>query len=247
MKLGKIPDQVIRLAFLFAVAIAALIAVRAYFVPATFGETGHYRSAAIGLNAEQPVRYAGWQACVQCHDDVGAVKASSFHRGVACEVCHGAAADHAEAPDEHKPDILHGREGCVFCHEYLPAWPTGFPQIIEKQHNPMQPCADCHNPHDPSPPQVPGTCAACHAQIASTKALSKHARLACENCHEVAAEHREHPRLSLAKKPVDRETCAQCHAQGRTGLFKAPQLDFATHGGGYLCWQCHYPHSPEAT
>ena len=24
-----------------------------------------------------------------------------------------------------------------------------------------------------------------------------------------------------------------------------PRVDMATHGERYVCWQCHYPHSPE--
>ena len=44
--LRRIPDQVIRLAIIVAVSVIALIVVRQKFVPATFGEEGHYRSAA---------------------------------------------------------------------------------------------------------------------------------------------------------------------------------------------------------
>ena len=45
MRLGKLPDQVIRLGVLGLVAIAVMLYARHRFVPKTFGETGHYRGA----------------------------------------------------------------------------------------------------------------------------------------------------------------------------------------------------------
>jgi ribosomal protein S27AE len=51
-------------------------------------------------------------------------------------------------------------------------------------------------------------------------------------------------------KPQNREFCGKCHAKDtretREKLASsAPKIDMAEHGEKYVCWQCHYPHSPE--
>jgi hypothetical protein len=245
VRLFKLPDQVVRLAILFAVALTLLFFVRRHFVPKTFGEFGHYRGAAVAEVAGLPLKYAGLQACIECHSDEGEIKSKSFHRGLSCEVCHGPSRDHAEDPGSRTPDIPRDRANCLHCHSYLSSRPTGFPQIIETLHNPMKPCVTCHNPHDPTPPQVPGACAACHASIVRTKSVSRHASVDCETCHQVAPEHRENPRAHLPTVPTSREFCGKCHAQDAASPPEIPRVDFASHGDRYLCWQCHYPHHPE--
>jgi len=245
LKLWKLPDQVVRLAILFVIAIAALIAARAHFVPPTFGEKGHFRAAALDAARELPVHFAGLPACVQCHDDVGATKAASYHRGLSCETCHGPAADHVEAPDEVAPVIPRGRPPCLRCHEYRISRPTGFPQVVPESHNPGTACTRCHDPHDPTPPELPSTCSACHRTIASQKEVSHHRRLECTTCHQVPERHRIDPRAYRPTKPASRSFCGRCHAPEATGIPEAPRIDMSEHGGRYLCWQCHYPHHPE--
>lgn len=234
-----------RLAVLFGIAAVALIVVRQRFVPESFGELGHYRAGSIDTIVGQEVRYAGWQTCVECHDDLGEAKSRSYHRTVSCEVCHGAAGDHAADPGSFLPVVPRARgEACLYCHEYLPSRPTGFPQIIARIHNPVEPCIGCHDPHDPTPPHVPGSCSACHAQIASTKALSHHRNVACETCHETPARHVENPRANPPGKPTSRSFCARCHGRDADSPAEIPRIDLSVHGGAYLCWQCHYPHFP---
>jgi hypothetical protein len=246
VKIWKIPGPVVRLVILFAVAIVVLLVVRQRFVPESFGDIGHYRADVVPAIAALDIRYAGLDACADCHDDVAEVKAGSYHRGLSCEGCHGASADHVEDPGERLPAIPTGRQHCLRCHEYQPSRPTGFPQIIEPIHNPMEPCAGCHDPHEPTPPEVPEDCSACHGAIARTKSVSHHWALDCETCHEAQAEHRENPRAFLPRKPTTREFCGQCHARGEAGApVDAPRIDPSDHGGRYLCWQCHYPHDPE--
>jgi hypothetical protein len=228
------------------VALVAMVVVRGRLIPASFGDKGHYRADAVAEVAGQPIRYAGSQLCVECHDYEGEIKNSSYHRTLACEVCHGAANEHANDPEAQVPQIPRERgEACLYCHDYLPSRPTGFPQIVERLHNPLEPCIGCHDAHDPTPPEVPESCSACHTQIARTKAVSHHGTLACERCHEVVPEHREQPRSFLPKKPTSREFCGQCHARGAEAPSTIPRVDFASHGERYLCWQCHYPHFPE--
>lgn len=247
LKIWKFPDQVVRLAILFLVAGAALLIVRQRFVPPSFGKLGHYRADAVAENSDREPHYAGRETCIECHEEEGKVVAASFHRTLACEVCHGPAADHASDPGEHRPVIPRERgAACLFCHEYLASRPTGFPQIVEPNHNPGQPCIDCHLPHDPTPPEVPGACSACHREIASTISVSHHASLGCATCHEASEMHREQPRRALPTKPSERQFCGRCHDVDAPSRGAIPRIDLNSHGTPYLCWQCHYPHFPES-
>lgn len=241
-----IPDQIVRIGLLFGVAIAVFATARASLTPPSFGRLGHYRADAIPKAAGLPLRYAGAETCAECHADEAAQKAKSYHRGLACEMCHGPGAAHAEAPDKHKPRLPRERKACLYCHEYLASRPTGFPQVIERAHNPLEPCSRCHDAHDPTPPQVPSSCAACHGLIARTKAVSPHRTLECETCHKADPRHRQSPRAHLPAKPTERAFCGGCHAKDAKSRPEIPRVDLAGHGRPYLCWQCHYPHDPEA-
>jgi ribosomal protein S27AE len=245
VRLWKFPDQVIRLVIVFAVALGGLLAVRAHFVPKSFGRIGHYRADAVPAIAAQEIRYAGTPACLECHDDIAEAKAASYHRGLACEACHGPAAAHVNAPDEAHPHKPATREECLACHAYLASRPTGFPQVLPLTHNPNKMCTTCHDPHAPNPPETPQSCGACHATVARLKAVSHHASLECQTCHETPPEHFTAPRAHLPRKPADRAFCGQCHAQDAVTASTAPRVDMATHGERYVCWQCHYPHLPE--
>lgn len=246
MRIWKFPDQVVRLAVLFLVAAVALILVRNRLVPESFGEVGHYRADAVDAIVEREIKYAGWQLCVECHDAEGELKYGSYHRSLSCEVCHGPGYQHANDPDTHRPIVPKKRgEGCLYCHDYLAPRPTGFPQIIERLHNPLRPCIGCHDPHDPTPPETPEACSACHAEIARTTAISHHGSLECETCHDAAPEHKENPRAYLPRKPTTNEFCGQCHAADAESAPEIPRIDLSTHAGRYRCWQCHYPHFPE--
>jgi hypothetical protein len=240
------PKQLIPLTVLFAVAVGGLIAARTILVPDSFGEYGHYRGNVVDEIKTQPIVYAGAAACYDCHFEIVEQKAQSHHKNVACEVCHGPAAAHIEAPDEYVPDAPRGRGYCPLCHGYDPSRPSGFPQIVAERHNPGKPCMSCHNPHNPLLPHAPEECSACHRGIANLKTVSHHAALACTQCHTVPEEHLSTPRFVRAEKPNDRSTCATCHERGAKSELNPPTVDFDTHGERYVCWDCHYPHYPEA-
>jgi len=246
LKSPKIPQQLVPLAILFALLIGALVLARQLLVPDTFGDLGHYRAKVVDEIGSQQLAYAGFEACLDCHSDLYQLKQQSRHKGVACEVCHGPAASHVNAPDEYKPNIPKGRGFCPLCHGYNPSRPSGFPQIIPEQHNPGRACMSCHNPHNPLLPHTPEECSACHRDIANVKVVSPHAALPCTRCHTVPEQHRINPKFVRAEKPTSRELCGQCHAQGAESSPEIPRIDLQTHGGRYLCWDCHYPHYPEA-
>jgi len=242
----NIPRQIIPLILLFLVIIAAFVAARILLIPETFGEYGHYRSAAVDQVISAEMVYAGAKACAECHDDIYELKEKSRHRSVSCEVCHGPAAAHVEEPDENIPPAPRERGYCPLCHGYNPSRPSGFPQILPKLHNPGKACMSCHNSHNPILPHAPETCSACHREIASKKGVSHHALLPCSQCHVVPEEHLVNPRFALAGKPTSKELCGECHSQGADSPREIPRIDLETHGGRYLCWDCHYPHYPEA-
>jgi len=248
LRWSRTPEQLRRLPVLLVLLVVALLVVRARFIPPDFGKYGHYRAAALDLNADLPMHYAGHQACADCHDEEPAKKAQGYHRDVACETCHGPAAAHVEDSDV-LPRAPRERGFCPLCHEFLPSRPTGFPQIVSASHNPLKPCISCHDPHDPVPPETPEECAACHGTIARTKALSPHVYVECTRCHETPEEHKINPRRYPPSRPTTREFCGQCHDRDHATDFTLDvglKVDMKTHGEAYVCWQCHYPHLPEA-
>lgn len=240
----KIPEQVKRLALVTAILVAAVLVTRFYLVPRSLISNDLHWAAAVQREVVRPVKFAGSNACQDCHDDVTQKKAGGFHRNLACEGCHGPAVNHTEDPSV-KPYAPRDRKFCPVCHAYDASRPTGFPQINPTAHNPLRPCITCHNPHDPVPPHTPRACAACHAQIERTKAVSSHALLKCTTCHTVPQRHKTAPRSALPSKPQTRQFCLKCHGTNATVVKEAPRVDAGTHGGSYQCWQCHYPHLPE--
>jgi hypothetical protein len=252
----RFPTQAVRLGVIFLAVLVGMFLLRQKYIPESFGELGHYRADAVAVNAALPPRYAGWQTCAMCHPDKIETKNHSFHRTVSCEACHGPAGDHTNNPMELRPEVPTGRAPCLACHSYLASRPTGFPQIIEDRHNPIRACTGCHDAHDPTPPETIQECSACHNTIARSKAVSAHAPLDCEACHEVPPEHKVQPRANIPKKPFEREFCGTCHAAGvrppdeirgvDLTVYEIPRINLTTHGGTFLCWECHYQHSPEA-
>jgi hypothetical protein len=94
---------------------------------------------------------------------------------------------------------------------------------------------------------VPGSCSACHGQIANQKAVSHHASLECVTCHTAPEEHKTSPRAVRPGKPMERAFCGGCHAEDAESPRNVPRIGLRTHYPQYLCWQCHYPHYPEAS
>jgi hypothetical protein len=242
----RVQQQIIPLLVLFGLVIAGLVVVRILMVPPSFGKYGHYRADAVNDIRKLPESYAGYRVCADCHTDIFDLKQASSHRGLSCEVCHGAASEHAAAPEDKKPIVPKGRELCTLCHGYNESRPSGFPQIISTTHNPGKACMACHNPHSPMAAGAVEECAACHAGIANQKAVSHHAGLLCTRCHTVPKEHFAQPRTFAAQKPSSRDVCGSCHAKDAQSPAEIPRIDIATHGGRYMCWDCHYPHFPEA-
>ena len=146
----KDAEHLLRIAVVFVVGILVFVGVRAFFVPRSFGEYGHYRAAAIAEVAALPIAYAGHQACEACHVDILEVKRKGKHNGVACEACHGPQAKHAEDPAALLPQLPDTAVLCPVCHEASAAKPKSFPQVDTREHSGGLACNACHKPHNPS-------------------------------------------------------------------------------------------------
>lgn len=144
-------EHVLRMLALFAVGVAAFLAVRSWLVPHDFGVYGHYRAAALEENRSRPIRFAGRGTCTECHDDIVASRKGSRHERIACESCHGALAAHASGEEGAarpvKPDP---RVTCIRCHDTRAGTPVAFPQVDVRDHAPQGPCTECHQPHHPA-------------------------------------------------------------------------------------------------
>jgi hypothetical protein len=243
----KIPDALARLLIVFLVLIGLGAFVVVVLIPKPMKDVHLQWASDIKREQAKALYYAGFRVCEECHDRIYATKNAGYHRDLSCETCHGPAKAHVEDPDKTKPVIPATRTFCPQCHSYNPSRPRGFPMINPVAHNPLKPCVTCHNPHDPKPPTTPKECSACHGEIARLKAVSHHVQLDCTTCHQVPQEHKISPRTVKPTKPQAREFCGKCHAKdGRDKLAAgAPKIDMSSHGEKYVCWQCHYPHSPE--
>jgi hypothetical protein len=145
-----VPPQLPRLALAFAIFISLFLLLRHFLVPPTFGEYGHYRGAAIDEIAATEIHYAGQQACMECHQDIGDLKSQDVHSDIHCETCHGPGQNHVLSGDA--ADILKpgGREFCGSCHAMNAAKPGGaIAQVDLSKHNIGKNCLECHNPHQP--------------------------------------------------------------------------------------------------
>lgn len=239
------PEQIRRLIIVCFFLVILPFFIRSVLIPADFGKYGHYRAAAVDDIIAKEIKYAGHAICYDCHDEEVESKMTGVHKNVNCEVCHGPAAAHVD-DDEITPPAPRKRDACPRCHEYLSSRPTGFPQIVSDSHEPMKPCISCHDPHNPRGTEKAKECGGCHAEIASTKSLSKHVNIPCKKCHNTPEAHKLQPRLHLPSKPSTREFCGGCHSEEADSDKAIPRIDLATHEEAYVCWQCHYPHLPEA-
>ncbi|MGP8253391.1 MAG: multiheme c-type cytochrome [Terracidiphilus sp.] len=161
---------------LFVIAFLLFWVIRGYVVPKSFGEYGHYRGAAITDIAAHPVKFAGHQACEQCHTDIADTKTKGAHAHVNCEACHGALFQRLPAPAQPKGNLYERLVALI-----VPPAPPDVPLLLHADDpasvTPVKPdsavlCARCHTASAAKPkgfPQVDPAdhsngvpCATCH-------------------------------------------------------------------------------------
>jgi len=79
MSVFKDAGHLFRFAGLFVLAFLLFLVIRWYVVPKSFGQYGHYRGAAMGEIASQPIKFSGHAACESCHSDVADKKKAGKH------------------------------------------------------------------------------------------------------------------------------------------------------------------------
>jgi len=121
---------------------------RAVLTPASYGELGGYRSAALSEIAEQEPLYAGKHACDECHSEKLELLSKFEHKNLSCEGCHGPNVAHVEDPDVPTTKIKDA--GCLRCHAPNVARPEWMKQVDSKEHYPGEACIECHIPHQPN-------------------------------------------------------------------------------------------------
>jgi len=139
-----------RLAAVFAAGVLLFLVIRAFLVPKSFGQYGHYRGDALLEIASRPINFAGHETCETCHADVVDKKKDGKHAHVNCEACHGPLARHADDPASVTPPELDTAILCVRCHEANAAKPRNFPQVVSADHSNGLECNTCHQPHSPA-------------------------------------------------------------------------------------------------
>lgn len=146
-RLFKMPPQVLRIVLLAIGIVAAYSVARYFLTPASFGEYGWYRGAALAELATRDRVYAGKKACEECHSDEYQKLMKHEHKGLSCEGCHGSGQAHAGDP--RKDNIqMSSFAICLRCHEANPSRPKWHKQIVSKNHYPGK-CTECHMPHSP--------------------------------------------------------------------------------------------------
>jgi len=142
--------QLKRPLILLCTIIVIFLITRYFIKPKGFGEKGFYRVQTLDECQVDSAKYVGSNICFDCHDDIVALKDSSEHKNLNCEVCHGPGFKHVEtgeAADIVKPV---GREYCGWCHSQNAARPSNLiKQVDIKEHNVENNCVECHNPHAP--------------------------------------------------------------------------------------------------
>lgn len=141
--------HLIRPAVVLVIGLALFLVLRAAVIPPGFGKYGHYRPAYLEVARSKPIRYAGQDVCVACHDAEATMRAAGKHAKVSCEACHGPQAKHADDPTALKPTLPNVATLCARCHEKDPAKPKHFPQVVTAEHSGGAACNDCHKPHNP--------------------------------------------------------------------------------------------------
>ena len=142
-------EHLLRVAGVFAIALVGFFGIRAFLIPKSFGQYGHYRAEAINEIAALPTVHAGHQFCEVCHVDIHEAKTKGKHTGVACEACHGPQGKHADDPGSVVPQKPDPAKLCAQCHESSASKPASFPQISTADHFAGTVCNSCHPPHDP--------------------------------------------------------------------------------------------------
>lgn len=131
--------------------------VRAFLIPHSFGEYGHFRGDNLKEQAEIPLVHGSPSSCGECHTDQVAIVSKGPHVKVPCQDCHGPLARHVTEEGIEPMPITRSFALCARCHQKLEARPKTFPQIDFHEHvvskgkklESEEICLTCHRSHNP--------------------------------------------------------------------------------------------------
>jgi len=222
----------------------------------------------LALAAPQKARtdkegYAGTEACLVCHEDMGKAFLKSRHgivetdkgrgwKGQSCESCHGPGTKHGEAA-EAKFILNHSKAtpreadaSCLGCHKNQA---THVGRISGSHARAQVACISCHSIHHPAKPspasketRVNALCSSCHASVWAafqrphTHALPQGA-MSCVDCHNPHGSSRPFGLNTTARTTNSEPGCFKCHADKR-GPFAFEHAPVRMEG----CSSCHESH-----
>jgi hypothetical protein len=149
-------NHVLRPLWLAIAVVATVLIARHFLVPEDFGVHGDsftynfYRLGNVQEWKDFPAKYQGRERCAKCHEEEFEHNASSKHKNIQCENCHGPGVGH---PKKIKKLPIDGsRDLCLRCHQSLP-YPSSqrgqLPAIDGETHKKKSECRRCHDPHLP--------------------------------------------------------------------------------------------------
>lgn len=149
-----------RITFLIGSGLVAFFVVRAFLIPASFNQFGHFRGANVEEQMDRAAHFGAKTVCAMCHPDLATQHQTGKHTSVPCQDCHDRVDVHAN-PESGEVigtmPIQKTAQLCLRCHQQLPSRPTTFPQIGPEEHLRDMPeahsptiCFSCHSPHDPT-------------------------------------------------------------------------------------------------
>ena len=152
-----------RLAAVLGVFFVVALVAREWATPASWNYRDWYRTDALRDAELQPLVYGGNESCTSCHREADQKMRKRKHRGLSCESCHGAFADHVREDKKFAAAKVDGsRWQCMNCHAEQINRPRGFPQFsvdgaigkfVQKHKglDEVTACSKCHEAHDPTP------------------------------------------------------------------------------------------------
>lgn len=163
------------LLLLIIAGVVGYVAIRGQMVPATYGDQGAYRAAALREIAARPSKWHTDATCLECHQNVTKEREGSLHEAVRCFHCHGGGTKHVEwarvaakspgtaIPPAQKWDgnflttidlyLTKDKATCLSCHQEAVGMPEKFKKINLAQHLEEMGASE---------PNSPDVCAECH-------------------------------------------------------------------------------------
>ncbi|MBI3178328.1 MAG: hypothetical protein HYZ27_01625, partial [Deltaproteobacteria bacterium] len=210
-------SHVTRLFVVIAVFLCGAGFVLDLMVPASYGQFGKYRGAAVAIAMTREPKRLGERACVSCHEKEVTLHDEDVHTRVPCETCHSPGNKHvafrespagkapelkpSDVPAEARMLVHKEREWCLRCHEVDPSRPATFPQIVDHEHMLVTGVVDKvpTRPGEELPPITPNG------------ASDTPTAIACVRCHDPHQPLFLHRDVRTAPTHPIVQRCQECH------------------------------------